>query len=127
MEKIISTAKLKNKNIEKIISTAKLRNARISPRKMAFVADSIRGENASSAIVFLENIRRAASPYLVQLIKSAISNAQQKDSQVVLDKLIINTIKVDKSFVLKRLRPRAMGRGSLIRKKSSHIFIGLSY
>ena len=56
-----------------------------------------------------------------------MANAQRKDKNVDVDKLMLKVIKVDKGFVLKRMRPRAMGRGSLIRKKSSHIYVGVGY
>ena len=91
------------------------------------VADVVRGRRVYNVISFLENTRKAVNPQLTQLIKSAVANAQQNDKDVDVDKLMLKIIKVDKGFVLKRMRPRAMGRGSLIRKKSSHIYVGLGY
>lgn len=112
---------------ESNISFASLKNINISPTKVRVVINAIRGRKVDDAIAFLENTRRASNPHLLQLIKSAIANAQQKQAETEIGKLIIKEIKVDKGFVLKRLRPRAMGRGSLIRKRSSHIFVGLGY
>ena len=111
----------------KIVSVAKLRNISVSPTKVRLVANAIRGKKVDNAIAFLENVRRASNIYLLQLLKSAIANAQQKHADTNVDKLVLQEIKVDKGYVLKRLRPRAMGRGALIRKRSSHVFIGLSY
>ena len=113
--------------MKEILSSARLKNIRVSPKKVGFVASAIRGKQISYTLSFLENSRRAANIYLIQLIKSAVANAQQKNAQVDLEKLILKTIRVDKAFVLKRLRPRAMGRGSLVRKKNSHIYVELSY
>ena len=110
-----------------IISFASLKNINISPTKVRVVINAIRGKKIDDAIAFLENTRKASNPHLLQLVKSAVANAQQKQATTNVEKLVIRKIKVDKGFVLKRLRPRAMGKGSLIRKRSSHIFIGLSY
>lgn len=112
---------------KEILATAKLRNINISPTKIRLVANFIRGKRIDNVIGFLENTRRASNVHLLRLIKSAISNAQNKKNNVNFDKIILREIKVDKGFVLKRLRPRAMGRGSLIKKRSSHINISLSY
>ena len=110
-----------------IIASATLKNIKVSPRKAMLVADVVRGRKVYNVLSFLENTRKAVNPQLSQLIRSAMANAQQKDKNVDVDKLMLRVIKVDKGFVLKRMRPRAMGRGSLIRKKSSHIYVGVGY
>ncbi len=113
--------------MKNIIASATLKNIRVSPRKVMLVADVVRGRKVYNVLSFLENTRKAVNPSLARLIKSAMANAQQKDKNVDVDKLMIRIIKVDKGFILKRMRPRAMGRGALIRKKSSHIYVGLGY
>eukprot|EP00800_Vazella_pourtalesii_P019701 TRINITY_DN6795_c0_g1_i1.p1 TRINITY_DN6795_c0_g1~~TRINITY_DN6795_c0_g1_i1.p1 ORF type:complete len:115 (+),score=4.43 TRINITY_DN6795_c0_g1_i1:84-428(+) len=113
--------------IKDIIASARLKNIKVSPRKAMLVADVVRGRKVANVLSFLENTRKNVNPHLFQLIKSAIANAQQKDKDVDVDKLVVRLIQVDKGFVLKRMRPRAMGRGSLIRKRSSHIYVGLGY
>ncbi len=113
--------------MKNIIASARLKNIKVSPRKAMLVADVVRGRKVANVLSFLENTRKAVNPQIFQLIKSAIANAQQKDKDVDVDKLVVRLIQVDKGFVLKRMRPRAMGRGSLIRKKSSHIYVGLGY
>jgi large subunit ribosomal protein L22 len=112
---------------KEIVSFAKLKNISVSPTKVRLVANAIRDKKIADAMAFLENTQRASNPYLLQLVKSAVANALQKKVGIDVDKLFVREIKVDKGLVLKRLRPRAMGRGSLIRKRSSHVFIGLSY
>ncbi len=42
------------------------------------------------------------------------------------EKLYISTIMIDEGPVLKRLKPRAMGRADIIRKKTSHVTVGVS-
>lgn len=104
---------------------AVLKNAKLSPRKARLVIDHIRGENVVQALGFLENTRRAANPIVRDLLKSAIANAAEKDSNLNPDELVVLEARVDGGRSLKRMRPRAMGRGSLVVKRSSHIIISV--
>jgi large subunit ribosomal protein L22 len=55
-----------------------------------------------------------------------MANAEQKATQVDIDKLRIKGAFVDQGPVMKRMEPRSMGRANVIRKRSSHITIVLS-
>ena len=55
---------------------ATLRYARISSRKIKIVLDLIRGKDTVTAMAILKNTPKAASEYLVKLLKSAIANAE---------------------------------------------------
>ena len=57
---------------------AYLRYARISPRKVQYVLDLIRGKDAAVALGILQNKPRAASELLIKLLNSAIANAENK-------------------------------------------------
>ena len=107
------------------IATASTRKARVAPRKARLVVDLIRGMNVTQALAILDNTRRTTNPIMLALLKSAIANAVQKDEQVNPDELIITEARVDQGATLKRLRARAMGRGMIVRKKSSHIIIAV--
>ena len=100
------------------------RHIRMSPRKIRLLADLIRGKNTSVAQTQLEISAKASKEPLLKLMKSAIVNAQSK--QMSTDKLYVKTITVDGGPVLKRMRPRAFGRGAPIRKRTSHITIVLA-
>jgi large subunit ribosomal protein L22 len=102
---------------------AKLRFTRIAPRKARLVADLIRGKKSEDALNILTFTPKAAARIIVKLLKSAIANATQKKIDV--DRLYVKTIAVDQGPTMKRFMPRAMGRATSIRKRTSHITIVL--
>ncbi|OGP70762.1 MAG: 50S ribosomal protein L22 [Deltaproteobacteria bacterium RBG_16_50_11] len=99
---------------------AKLRFVRISPRKARLVADLIRGKGSEEALNILIFTRKAAARILVKLLKSAIANATQKKT-IDVDRLYVKKITVDQGPTMKRFTPRALGRATTIRKRTSHI------
>ena len=103
---------------------AKLRFVRISPRKARLVADLIRGKGSEEALNILIFTRKAAARILVKLLKSAIANATQKKT-IDVDRLYVKKITVDQGPTMKRFTPRAMGRATTIRKRTSHIHMVL--
>jgi large subunit ribosomal protein L22 len=106
------------------VSTANLRNVRVSPRKARLVADMIRGERVTEALRRLQFCDKKSAAMLSKLLMSAISNAKDK-TQVDIDDLVITKLTVDMGRTLKRYLPRAQGRASNIRKRSSHISMEL--
>lgn len=104
--------------------SATLRNLQISPRKVRLVADQIRGASVRTAQQTLSfNSKNAARP-LLKLLNSAVANA---DHNFKLDtsSLRVKTIMVGEGPTLKRFRPRAFGRATMLRKRMSHIKIVL--
>ncbi len=99
---------------------ASLKFARVGPRKLRLVADMVRGKDVNEAIKILTFVNKKSAPMLVKLLQSAVANADQKKT-VDLDNLFVKHITVDGGPVLKRYMPRAMGRASEIRKKTSHV------
>ncbi len=106
-------------------SSALLRHARISPRKVRLVADLVRGRDVSDAVELLKFTRKKSAPILGRLIESAVSNAKEKKSSIDEDRLYIKTILVDGGATLRRWTPRAHGRATRIRKRTSHIRVVL--
>jgi large subunit ribosomal protein L22 len=106
---------------------AVLKGCPTSPRKVRLLADEIRGKEVNQALDFLRFNPRAASTYLEKLLLSAIANWQNKNEGVRIEEshLIVSEIRVDKARTLKRIRPEAMGRAHLIRKRSSHVTLFL--
>ncbi|OGP96130.1 MAG: 50S ribosomal protein L22 [Deltaproteobacteria bacterium RBG_16_47_11] len=102
---------------------AKLRFTRIAPRKARLVADLIRGKKSEEALNLLTFTPKAAARIIIKLLKSAIANATQKKIDV--DRLYVKVITVDQGPTMKRFMPRAMGRATTIRKRTSHITIVL--
>ncbi|MCA1962158.1 MAG: 50S ribosomal protein L22 [Desulfomonile sp.] len=103
---------------------ATLRHARISPSKARLVADLVRGKSVDDALALLRFTPQKAARILTKVIRSAVANATQSHG-VDEDRLYIRTLTVDGGPMLKRWSPRAMGRATRIRKRTSHIMVGL--
>ena len=103
---------------------AKLKFVRVSPRKAQLVADLVRGKGSEEAVNILTFTKKAAAKIIIKLLKSAIANATQKKN-IDIDRLFIKKITVDQGPTMKRFQPRALGRATTIRKRTSHITIVL--
>ena len=95
---------------------------RISPQKVRLVANLIRGKDVEAALNILAFTPKASASLITKVLKSAIANAGQKEG-VDVDTLVVKNILVDEGPTLKRFRARAMGRGTRILKRMSHIKI----
>ena len=104
--------------------TAKLRWLRMSPRKVRLVVDLIRGKPVEEALNLLTFNQKAASRPLVKLLRSAVANADDRGGHDI-DKLFIKTAVVDEGPTWRRWLPRAMGRATRIRKRTSHVTLVL--
>jgi large subunit ribosomal protein L22 len=98
---------------------------RISPKKVRLVATLVRGLEVDEAIVQLQFSKKDAALPIGKLIKSAIANAEENDD-LKRDNLFVSEIFVDEGPTIKRWFPRAMGRATPKRKRSSHINLVLS-
>jgi large subunit ribosomal protein L22 len=103
---------------------ARLRFVRIAPTKARLVADLIRGKRSEEALNILTFTKKAAAKILIKLLKSAVANATQKKN-IDVDRLYVKQITVDQGPTMKRFQPRALGRATMIRKRTSHIHIVL--
>ena len=112
--KTIKNSDLKVKALNKHI--------RMSPHKIRRVADQIRGRSYEEALMLLEFMPYQACSTVLKLLSSAVANANHNFGLNKSD-LFINEIQVDKGTVLKRLQPRAQGRGYPIHKPTCHINI----
>ena len=104
---------------------SKLRNIGISPRKTRLVVDMVRGKPVQDALDMLKLTKKRAAPIVSKLISSAVANASAKTT-VDVDRLVVDRAFVDEGRTQKRFLPRAQGRATPIRKRSSHITIQLS-
>ncbi|MFH1045913.1 MAG: 50S ribosomal protein L22 [Candidatus Omnitrophota bacterium] len=108
-----------------IVARAHERYLRISPRKVRYVIDLIRGEAVPKAMAMLGVVNRGAAKPVQKALKSVLSNALRNPT-VKSDELIISTIMADSGPMLKRFRAAAMGRATSIRHRTTHLFIELS-
>src|SRR6056300_581187 len=102
--------------------SAKLRGARISAQKARLVADQVRGMPVGDALTLLEFSTKKAAHLVRKLLNSAIANAENNNGADV-DELRVSTIFVDEGLTMKRMRPRAKGRGDRILKRTCHITV----
>ena len=109
----------------KTVSTATLRYVRIAPNKLRAVVNIVRGKPVESAVDLLRYCPRRGAESVLKLVKSAIANADQRGG-VDVDRLVIQSIKVDEGPRWKRSRPRSRGMANPVIKRTSHIFVELS-
>lgn len=105
--------------------TAKLKNVSVSARKMRLVADVVRNKSVQYAVDQLSILNKKSAPLILKLIKSAINNAFQT-KKIDVDTLYVKTIYVDGGPMLKRFLPRAQGRATVVRKRTSHVNVTLA-
>jgi large subunit ribosomal protein L22 len=104
---------------------AVLRGARMSAYKGRLIADLIRGLPVDKAVNRLTFTTKKGARIILKVLNSAIANAENNEGADV-DTLKVSTIFVDEGATLKRMMPRAKGRGSRILKRSCHITIKVS-
>lgn len=111
-------------DIDKKTAYAIAKYVRISPRKVRVVADEIRGKHVDEAFKLLAFTPKRAARFLWKVLESAVANAEH-NHQLNRRNLYISEIRIDEGPTLKRWRPRAMGRATMVRKRSSHIYIAV--
>jgi large subunit ribosomal protein L22 len=103
---------------------ARAKFIRTSPRKARMVTDLIKGRGVEEALNILGFTKKAPAQIIAKLLKSAVADADQMKNLNV-DTLFIKQITVDQGPTMKRYRPRAMGRATMIRRRMSHITVVL--
>ena len=98
------------------------RYVRISPRKVRLVVDLIRGRRVEEALSVLEHIPQGSARVLAKTIRSVVANAESTQ-RVDVDRLFLKRIHVDPGPTWKRYIPRAQGRATRVRKRSSHVTV----
>jgi large subunit ribosomal protein L22 len=98
------------------------RYLRIAPRKARLVADLIRGKNVGEALMILDYVPKKAARIMTKTLRSVVANAENTQ-RVDVDQLYVRRVTVDGGSTLKRFMPRAHGRATQIRKRTSHLTI----
>ena len=106
-------------------AAATLRHVRIAPRKLRLVMSLVKGKQLELAERILKFNDRKAAKILLKVLDSAKNNARET-KKLDLDKLWVTAGWVNMGRTLKRFMPRAQGRATPIRKRSSHVTIVLS-
>jgi ribosomal protein L22 len=105
--------------------SAQAKYVRTSARKARLVCDHIRDKDVQEARAILAFTPRGAAKAWSKLLESAVANAEHNHELVGEDLRIFN-VHADEGPTLKRYRPRAMGRATRIRKRTSHLSITLT-
>ena len=103
-------------------AVARARYIRMSPRKVRQMIDVIRGRDAQEALAILKSSPRKSSYILKKVLQSAMANAEN-NFNMNQDALYVHRAFVDEGPTIKRFRPLGMGRGTVIKKRTSHITI----
>jgi len=101
---------------------ASLRYMRTSPSKVREVLGLIRGREIDDARERLRFCERGPAGDVLKLLDSAVANAESNEN-VPEDELFVRRAYADEGPTLKRWRPRARGRGTRVRKRTSHVTI----
>jgi|SRR3990172_12136148 len=99
---------------------ATVKYVRISPPKARRVIDLVRGRQVDEARRILKFSPLGAAKTVEKALNSAVANAEQQPG-VVAQNLVVERAWVDSGPTLKRWRPRAYGRATRVRKRTSHI------
>ena len=98
------------------------RFVRVSPRKARIVIDQIRGKSVVQAQEILRYTNRGIAETVEKVLNSAVANAEH-NNHLRAETLVVKAAFADEGPTLKRIRPRAKGSASRIRKRTSHITI----
>jgi len=104
---------------------AQARYVRTSARKARMVCGHLRGKSIPEARAILEFTPREVARDWSKLLESAVANAES-NHELLEDDLIVREAYADEGPTIKRFRPRAMGRATPIRKRTSHLTITLT-
>ena len=98
---------------------------RVSPQKARLVIDLIRGLKAGDALNILRSTNKRSAPAIEKVLRSAISNAENKSKDVDVDNLVVSEAYVNEGPRAKRIRPAPMGRAFRYQRRMAHIAITL--
>jgi ribosomal protein L22 len=104
---------------------AHARYVRTSARKARMVCGHLRGKSVQEARAILAFTPREVARDWSKLLESAVANAES-NHELVEEDLIVREAYADEGPTIKRFRPRAMGRATPIRKRTSHLTIALT-
>jgi len=111
--------------VRRRVVRARARYVRTSARKARMVCVHLPGKSVAQARAILAFTPREAARDWSKLLESAVANAEA-NHELLEDDLVIRAAYADEGPTIKRFRPRAMGRATPIRKRTSHLTIMLS-
>ncbi len=104
---------------------AQARYVRTSARKARMVCGHLRGKSVAEARAILAFTPREVARDWAKLLDSAVANAEN-NHELIEEDLLVREAFADEGPTIKRFRPRAQGRATPIRKRTSHLTITLT-
>jgi large subunit ribosomal protein L22 len=104
-------------------ASATYKYMRISPQKARLVVDLIRGKSVSEAFSILNFTKKRVTHDLEKILRSAVSNAEQKAENLDVDDLVVSRAFVNEGPRQKRVRPAPMGRAYRYQRRTSTITV----
>lgn len=104
---------------------ARARHVRVAPSKLRRYANLVKGKKYEQAMAELELMPSPTAEVVRKVLKSAGANAEE-NCNMTKEGTFVKTVYVDQGPTLKRWLPRAMGRATRIRKRTSHLTIELA-
>ena len=98
--------------------------ARISATKVRPFADMIRGMSVEEGVNALRYEPNRGARFLEKVLMSARANAEDRGARNV-DDLTIIECRIDGGPMFKRVQARARGTAFMIRRRFSHIHVGI--
>ncbi len=93
---------------------------RVSPLKVGFICNEIRGKQVDEALSILKFTPKKGAKVLEDVLNSAVANAEN-NFNMDRDKLFVSDAYANDGPHMKRFRPKAKGMAYPIIKRSSHI------
>lgn len=115
----------RRRELPDVVVRAQAKYVRSSARKARLVCDHIRGKTVEEARAILAHTPRAVARDWSKLLESAVANAEH-NHELIGEDLYIKAVRADEGPTIKRYRPRALGRATRIRKRTSHLTILLT-
>ena len=112
---------MEEKKVEKLTARSLKKYVGISRRKIARLAEEVKGKNIVIAKAKLSTLPQHAARELLKTIRSAEGNFLFKNQNYNTDQLSVSGIAVKQGPTLKRIRPRARGSANVIHRRSCHI------
>ena len=107
-------------------ATATLKYLKASPQKVRLVADLVRGKKVDEALSILRFTKKSCAKDLEKLLRSAVANAENSETGVDTDELVVSKIYVNEGPREKRIQPAPMGRAFRIQKRKAHVTVHVS-
>jgi len=98
------------------------RSAPASPKKVRLILDEVRGKRVDEAMALLRYMTSPHSELVAKAVRSAAANAENNYDMDPRRLRITEAFAGDAEKV-RRVMPRARGRGDIIRRRSSNITI----